>query len=35
VALDRTPDRFEAYRVVAVIGATLALVAALLYFLHR
>jgi eukaryotic-like serine/threonine-protein kinase len=35
LALDRTPDRFEAYRVVAVIGATLALVAGLLYFLHR
>ena len=35
LALDRTPDRFEVYRVVAVIGATLALVAALLYFLHR
>jgi serine/threonine-protein kinase len=35
LALDRTPDRFEAYRVVGVIGATLALVAALLYFLHR
>jgi hypothetical protein len=35
LALDRTPDRFEAYRVVAVIGTTLALVAALLYVLHR
>ena len=35
LALDRSPDRFEAYRVVAVIGTTLALVAALLYFLHR
>jgi len=35
LALDRTPDRFEAYRVVAVIGATLALVAGLLYFLHK
>jgi hypothetical protein len=35
LGLDRTPDRFEAYRVVAVIGATLFLVAALLYFLHR
>jgi hypothetical protein len=35
LALDRTPDRFEAYRVVAVVGATLALVAGLLYFLHR
>jgi serine/threonine protein kinase len=35
LALDRTPDRFEAYRVVAVVGATVALVAGLLYFLHR
>jgi serine/threonine-protein kinase len=34
-ALDRRPDRFEAYRVVGVIGATVALVATLLYFLHR
>jgi eukaryotic-like serine/threonine-protein kinase len=35
LALDRTPDRFEAYRVVAVVGATVALVAGLLYLLHR
>jgi hypothetical protein len=35
LALDRSPDRFEAYRVVAVVGATVALVAGLLYFLHR
>ena len=34
-ALDRRPDRFEAYRVVGVIDATVALVATLLYFLHR
>jgi serine/threonine-protein kinase len=34
-ALDRTPDRFEAYRVISVIGTTVALIAALLYFLHR
>ena len=25
-ALDRSPDRFEAYRLVAVVGATVALV---------
>jgi len=35
LALDRSPDRFEAYRVLAVVGATVALVAGLLYFLHR
>ena len=34
-ALDSSPDRFEAYRVVAVVGATIAIVAALLFFLHR
>jgi len=34
-ALDKTPDRFEAYRVVAVVGATIALVAGLLFLLHR
>jgi eukaryotic-like serine/threonine-protein kinase len=34
-ALDKTPDRFEAYRLVAVIGATVALVAGLLFLLHR
>jgi hypothetical protein len=34
-AIDRSPDRFEAYRVVGVIGATVALVALLLYFLQR
>jgi hypothetical protein len=34
-AVDRSPDRFEAYRVVGVIGATVALVALLFYFLHR
>ena len=33
--LDKTPDRFEAYRLVAVIGATVALVAGLLFLLHR
>jgi serine/threonine-protein kinase len=33
--VDRSPDRFEAYRVVGVIGATVALVALLLYFLQR
>ncbi len=34
-SLDSSPDRFEAYRVVAVIGGVIALVAALLFFLHR
>jgi serine/threonine protein kinase len=34
-ATDRSADRFEAYRVLGVIGATVALVGALLYFLHR
>ncbi len=34
-ALDTSPDRFEAYRLVAVIGATIALVAGLLFLLHR
>jgi hypothetical protein len=34
-ALDSSPDRFEAYRVVAVVGATIAIVAALVFFLHR
>jgi hypothetical protein len=34
-SLDSSPDRFEAYRVVAVVGVTIAIVAALLFFLHR
>jgi serine/threonine-protein kinase len=34
-ALDKSPDRFEAYRVVAVIGATIAVVAGILFLLHR
>jgi hypothetical protein len=34
-SLDSSPDRFEAYRVVAVVGAVIAIVAALLFFLHR
>jgi len=34
-ALDTTPDRFEAYRLVAVIGATIAVVAGILFLLHR
>jgi len=34
-SLDSSPDRFEAYRVVAVVGATIAIVAALVFFLHR
>jgi eukaryotic-like serine/threonine-protein kinase len=33
--LDTTPDRFEAYRLVAVIGATIAVVAGILFLLHR
>jgi serine/threonine-protein kinase len=34
-ALDSSPDRFEAYRVVAVVGGIIAIVAALVFFLHR
>jgi hypothetical protein len=34
-ALDRRPDRFEAYRVVGVVGTTIVLVIVLLYLLHR
>jgi serine/threonine-protein kinase len=34
-AMDRTPDRFEAHRLAGVIGGVVAIVAALLYFLHR
>jgi hypothetical protein len=34
-ALDRSPDRFEAYRVAAVIGATLAVVVLLLFILRH
>jgi serine/threonine-protein kinase len=34
-ALDRRPDRFEAYRVVGVVGTTIVLVVVLLYLLHR
>jgi serine/threonine-protein kinase len=34
-ALNSSPDRFEPYRLVAVIGATVALVAGLLFLLHR
>ena len=34
-ALDRTPDRFEAYRVAAVIGATVAVVVLLLFILRH
>jgi serine/threonine protein kinase len=34
-ATDRTVDRFEAYRVIGVVSATVVLVGALLYFLHR
>jgi serine/threonine-protein kinase len=32
---NRSADRFEAYRVIGVIGATVVLVGALLYFLHH
>jgi hypothetical protein len=34
-ALDRSPDRFEAYRVAAVIGATVAVVVLLLFILRN
>ncbi len=34
-ALDSSPDRFEAYRVVAVVGGILAVVAALVFFLRH
>jgi len=34
-SLDSSPDRFEAYRVVAVVGVTIAIVTALVFFLHR
>ena len=34
-SLDRTPDKFEAYRLVTVLGAVVIIVAALVYFLHR
>ncbi|HVZ89938.1 MAG TPA: serine/threonine-protein kinase, partial [Polyangia bacterium] len=34
-ALDTSPDRFEAYRVIAVVGATIAIVAAILFLLHH
>jgi serine/threonine protein kinase len=33
--LDSSPDRFEAYRLFAVIGATIAVVAGILFLLHR
>jgi serine/threonine-protein kinase len=34
-SLDRTPDRFEAYRLIGVIGAVGIIIATLVYFLHR
>ena len=34
-SLDSSPDRFEAYRVVAVVGGIIAVVTALLFLLHR
>jgi serine/threonine-protein kinase len=34
-SLDRTPDKFEAYRLLGVIGAVVIVVATLVYFLHR
>ena len=34
-SLDRTPDKFEAYRLLGVIGTVLIVVATLVYFLHR
>jgi eukaryotic-like serine/threonine-protein kinase len=34
-SLDRTPDKFEVYRLLGVIGAVVIVVATLVYFLHR
>jgi len=34
-SMDRTPDKFEAYRLLGVIGAVVIVVATLVYFLHR
>ena len=34
-SLDRTPDKFEIYRLLGVIGAVVIVVATMVYFLHR
>jgi len=34
-SLDRTPDKFEAYRLFGVIGAVVIVIATLVYFLRR
>jgi eukaryotic-like serine/threonine-protein kinase len=34
-SLDRTPDKFEVYRLLGVIGTVVIVVATLVYFLHR
>jgi hypothetical protein len=34
-SLDRTPDKFEAYRLFGVIAAVVIVIGALVYFLHR
>jgi hypothetical protein len=34
-SLDRTPDKFEAYRLFGVLGAVVIAIATLVYFLHR
>jgi hypothetical protein len=34
-SLDRTPDKFEFYRLTGVIGVVVIVLAALFYFLHR
>ena len=34
-SLDRTPDKFELYRLLGVIGAVVIVVATMVYFLHR
>jgi len=34
-SLDRTPDKFEVYRLLGVVGTVVIVVATLVYFLHR
>jgi len=34
-SMDRTPDKFEAYRLFGVVGAVVIVIAALIYFLRR
>jgi hypothetical protein len=33
--MDRTPDRFEAYRLFGVVGAVVIVIATLIFFLRR